>query len=46
MYWQGICSVVEPHAYAISHNELYRKQIAYYMCRHYEMKPALTGWAQ
>lgn len=42
---QGDMSVVGPRPHAISHNELYRKQINYYMLRH-KMKPGITGWAQ
>ena len=42
---QGDMSVVGPRPHAISHNELYRKKISYYMLRH-KMKPGITGWAQ
>ena len=42
---QGNMSVVGPRPHAVSHNELYRKQINYYMLRH-KMKPGITGWAQ
>ncbi len=42
---QGSMSVVGPRPHAVSHNELYRKQITYYMLRH-KMKPGITGWAQ
>ncbi|MCF2949895.1 undecaprenyl-phosphate glucose phosphotransferase [Paraglaciecola aquimarina] len=42
---QGNMSVVGPRPHAVSHNELYRKKITYYMLRH-KMKPGITGWAQ
>jgi putative colanic acid biosynthesis UDP-glucose lipid carrier transferase len=42
---QGDMSVVGPRPHAVSHNELYRKKITYYMLRH-KMKPGITGWAQ
>ena len=42
---QGDMSVVGPRPHAVSHNELYRKKINYYMLRH-KMKPGITGWAQ
>jgi putative colanic acid biosynthesis UDP-glucose lipid carrier transferase len=42
---QGDMSVVGPRPHAVSHNELYRKKINYYMLRH-RMKPGITGWAQ
>lgn len=42
---QGDMSVVGPRPHAVSHNELYRKQVTYYMLRH-KMKPGITGWAQ
>ena len=42
---QGTMSVVGPRPHAVSHNEEYRKKVAYYMLRH-KMKPGITGWAQ
>ena len=42
---QGRMSVVGPRPHAVSHNELYRKQISGYMLRH-KVKPGITGWAQ
>jgi len=42
---QGRMSVVGPRPHAVSHNELYRKQIKGYMWRH-KVKPGITGWAQ
>jgi len=42
---QGSMSVVGPRPHAVSHNELYRKKINYYMLRH-KVKPGITGWAQ
>lgn len=42
---QGKMSVVGPRPHAVSHNELYRKKINFYMLRH-KMKPGITGWAQ
>lgn len=42
---QGNMSVVGPRPHAVSHNEEYRKKVAYYMLRH-KMKPGITGWAQ
>jgi putative colanic acid biosynthesis UDP-glucose lipid carrier transferase len=36
---------VDPRPHALTNNELYRKQITYYMLRH-KMKPGITGWAQ
>ncbi len=42
---QGTMSVVGPRPHAVSHNELFRKQVDYYMLRH-KMKPGITGWAQ
>ena len=42
---QGRMSIVGPRPHAVSHNEIYRKQIKGYMMRH-KMKPGITGWAQ
>ncbi len=42
---QGRMSIVGPRPHAITHNELYRKQIKGYMLRH-KVKPGITGWAQ
>jgi len=42
---QGKMSVVGPRPHAVSHNELYRKQVDYYMLRH-KVRPGITGWAQ
>lgn len=42
---QGQMSVVGPRPHAVAHNELYRKEISYYMMRH-KVKPGITGWAQ
>ncbi|NPU90886.1 MAG: undecaprenyl-phosphate glucose phosphotransferase [Gammaproteobacteria bacterium] len=41
----GSMSIVGPRPHAVTHNEEYRKQVAYYMLRH-KMKPGITGWAQ
>ena len=42
---QGSMSVVGPRPHAVAHNEMYRKQVQYYMLRH-RIKPGITGWAQ
>jgi putative colanic acid biosynthesis UDP-glucose lipid carrier transferase len=42
---QGRMSLVGPRPHAVSHNELYRRQISGYMVRHKAL-PGLTGWAQ
>ena len=42
---QGTMSVVGPRPHAVAHNELFRKQVEFYMLRH-KMKPGITGWAQ
>ncbi|MBS0375188.1 MAG: undecaprenyl-phosphate glucose phosphotransferase [Proteobacteria bacterium] len=42
---QGKMSLVGPRPHAVSHNELYRRQISGYMVRHKAL-PGLTGWAQ
>ncbi len=42
---QGRMSIVGPRPHAVSHNEMYRKQISGYMLRH-KVKPGITGLAQ
>lgn len=42
---KGDMSIVGPRPHAVSHNELYRKDIRGYMLRHL-VKPGITGWAQ
>jgi putative colanic acid biosynthesis UDP-glucose lipid carrier transferase len=42
---QGRMSIVGPRPHAVSHNEMYRKQIKGYMLRH-KVRPGITGWAQ
>jgi putative colanic acid biosysnthesis UDP-glucose lipid carrier transferase len=42
---QGRMSIVGPRPHAVSHNELYRRQIKGYMLRH-KARPGITGWAQ
>lgn len=42
---QGRMSIVGPRPHAIQHNEIFRKQINFYMLRHH-VKPGITGWAQ
>lgn len=42
---QCTMSVVGPRPHAVSHNEMYRRKVRYYMLRH-KIKPGITGWAQ
>lgn len=41
----GTMSLVGPRPHAVTHNEIYRKQIVGYMQRH-QLKPGITGLAQ
>ncbi len=41
----GTMSLVGPRPHAVSHNEMWRKQIQGYMLRH-KVRPGITGWAQ
>jgi putative colanic acid biosynthesis UDP-glucose lipid carrier transferase len=41
----GNMSLVGPRPHAVSHNEIYRRQISGYMIRH-KVRPGITGWAQ
>ena len=41
----GSMSVVGPRPHMLAHTEMYSKQIAKYMVRHF-VKPGITGWAQ
>ncbi len=41
----GTMSLVGPRPHAVSHNEVWRREIQGYMFRH-KVRPGITGWAQ
>ncbi len=41
----GTMSLVGPRPHAVSHNEMWRREIQGYMLRH-KVRPGITGWAQ
>jgi len=41
----GTMSLVGPRPHAVSHNEVWRREIQGYMLRH-KVRPGITGWAQ